>query len=154
MTAPSCSGVSARLVLSRHRIRRWGRLVAPAAALLAGEARAAVIPAELVARATDVPLGATEAVSTINPPFALTDGTVAFTGTLASSDGYVFVDDQVVWLNSDEVMMVLTGGELAMGASALGGYVYSPLVDGTDSIWTHNGLLALVGAKRRCCPPG
>ena len=113
---------------------------------------AAVVPAELVVRAGDVPLGATVAVASTRPPFTLADGTVAFTGLLADDDAYVFIDDQVVWLNSSEMMSVLAGTESAMGATAAGGFIYSPTMDGLDSVWTHNGMLAVAGMQAPTFP--
>ncbi|MEX1368646.1 MAG: DUF4215 domain-containing protein [Nannocystaceae bacterium] len=133
---------------------RWALLAVLPASLPGADASAAVVPAELVARESEVPLGTMAAVSSISPPFALADGTVAFSGTVGGADGYVFIDDQVVWLNSDELVQVLTGVEASMGASLAGGYVYSPMVDGEDAVWTHNGLLAVEGVQAPALPVG
>ncbi|MCX4242876.1 DUF4215 domain-containing protein [Paraliomyxa miuraensis] len=117
-------------------------------------ANAAVVPAELVARAGDIPLGATVPLATTLPPFTLPDGTAAFTGTLADGDVYVFIDDQVVWLSSNEMMSMLTGTEASMGATTTGGFIYGPSVDGVEAVWTHNGLLAMGGTQAPVYPAG
>jgi MYXO-CTERM domain-containing protein len=117
-------------------------------------ARAAVVPAELIARAGDVPPGAAVALASTQPPFALSDGAVAFTGLLADGDAYVFLRDQVVWQNTDELVSVLVGTESAMGATAAGGFVYGPEADGAEAVWTHNGLLALEGSQAPVYPAG
>ncbi|MEM7159881.1 MAG: DUF4215 domain-containing protein [Myxococcota bacterium] len=137
-----------------HR-RRWvWPLMALPMVLASTTVDAAVVPGELLVREGDVPLGAAEVVSAINPPFVLADGTVGFTGLLEGGDAYVFVDDQVVWLNSDELVLSLTTAEASMGASAAGGFIYSPSVDGNDAVWTHNGQLAVGGAQAPVFPAG
>jgi len=156
--------VVSRPVVSRPVVSRPGRsgcrglvgmLVGVSIVVLApDDASAAVVPAELVAREGDIPMGAGEAVAVINRSFALADGTVAFAGTLSSGDGFVFIDDQIVWLNSDELGLVLGGAETAMGASAAGGFIYGPTVDGDEAVWTHNGLLALENTQAPVFPAG
>jgi hypothetical protein len=82
------------------------------------------------------------AISTLNSPFTNGLGEVGFTGNLANEDRFVWFDDGVIWLNSDAPKgIVLTGTELTMGISDDGGFIYSPSVDGNDSVWTDAGLL-------------
>jgi cysteine-rich repeat protein len=116
--------------------------------------QAAVVPAQVVARVGDVPLGATVALATTQPPFVLANGGVAFTGLLADGDAYVFVHDQVVFRGSDVVTSVLLGTEASMGATALGGFIYGPEIDGNEAVWTHNGLLAVEGVQAPAYPMG
>lgn len=117
-------------------------------------ARAAVVPAELVARAGDVPVGAAVALASTQPPFVLSDGGVAFTGLLADGDAYVFVRDQVVWQGSDDPAAMLVGAEASMGATAAGGFAYGPESNLLEAVWTHNGLLALEGTQAPAYPMG
>jgi cysteine-rich repeat protein len=137
--------------------RAWLRVPLVAAlygAVPAATVHAAVVPAELVARAGDVPAGAAVALASTQPPFVLADGDVAFAGVLADGDAYVFVRDQVVWQGSDELVSVLFGTEPSMGATAAAGFVYAPEVDGAEAVWTHNGLLALEGTQAPAYPMG
>ena len=119
-----------------------------------GAVEAAVVPAQLVAQAGDMPPGAPVPIASTRPPFVLADGSVAFVGLLTDGDSYVFIDNQVVWLGSNELMSVLTGTESSMGAALGGSFVYGPDVDGNDAIWTHNGLLALEGQAAPGYPDG
>ncbi len=116
--------------------------------------RAAIVPAEVVARQGDLPLGSAVPVGSTRPPFVLSDGSVAFTGLLEDGDGYVFVANQVIWRGSDEPMMVLADTEAVMGAAVGGAFIYSPQVDGLDSVWTQAGLLAQEGQPAPVFPAG
>ena len=144
----------ARRLRDSHRRRFRLSLAALPVWLTSMTVSAAVVPGELILREDDTPLGAAEPTASINPPFALADGTVAFTGTLDDGDAYVFIDDQVIWLNSDEMVVTLTTAEAGMGASVGGGFIYSPSVDGNDSVWTHNGVLAVGGQQAPVFPAG
>jgi len=145
MVPPKCSAARRRVLCS---------LVGLAPLALAGSAAAAVVPAELVTGAGDVPLGASLPVAALRSPFALADGTVAFVGLLDDGDAFVFVGDQVVWQGSDEMMVVLATTETTMGGAVGGAFVYSPTVDGNDAIWTHLGLLAVEGEPAPVFPEG
>jgi len=82
------------------------------------------------------------AISALNGPFTNGLGEVGFTGNLATDDRFVWFDDGAIWLNSDAPKGVaLTGTEYTMGISDDGGFIYSPAVDGDDSVWTDAGLL-------------
>jgi len=116
--------------------------------------QAAVIPAERIAQVGEVPLGAALPVASTRPPFALADGTVAFTGLLDDGDAYVFIGDQVIWLGSDAMMVALAGTEPSLGAAVGGAFIYGPTVDGLDAVWTHNGLLALENDQAPAHPLG
>ncbi|MCA9706995.1 MAG: hypothetical protein KDK70_14170, partial [Myxococcales bacterium] len=136
------------------RLAARGLALASLWALGPGAAQAAVIPGEVVVQAGDVPLGAALPVASTRSPFALLDGSVAFVGLLDDGDAYVFIDDQVVWLGSSEMMSLLTDTETTMGAAVGGAFVYCPLVDGGEAVWTHNGLLALEGQPAPAYPMG
>ncbi len=112
-----------------------------------GSAEAKIVEAQIVVAEGDMPLGATLPVASTRHPFVLVDGSVAFVGLLDDGDTYVFIDDQVVWQGSAEMMSVLSGTETTMGAAVGGLFVYSPTVDGDDAIWTHNGLLTIEGIQ-------
>ncbi len=109
--------------------------------LLPTTARAIVVPGQPVVREGEQPPGAPAAIDTINAPFAEASGVVAFRGNLTNGDAYLFRDTQVIWLNSDDPVDTLTGGEAAMGTSPGGGFIYSPNWNGADSVYTDQGLL-------------
>ena len=102
-----------------------------------------VVSATLIARqGGPAPGGDGTPIAEINAPFVNDLGQVGFTGTLASGDRFVWLGEQVVWLNSDALPgSVLTGTESTMGISDAGGFVYSCADDGEDSVWTDHGLL-------------
>lgn len=109
----------------------------------APDAIRAVVDATLVLQDGDTPAGAPGAVTTLNSPFTNGNGAVGFTGS--AGENFVWYDTGIVWLNSDGAPSTLTGAESTMGVSDTGGFVYSPSVDGNDSVWTHNGLLLTEG---------
>ncbi len=141
---------------ARPRLGCWCLALALAGPSLAvsASAVAAVVPAQLVARAGVVPAGAAAALASTQPPFVLSDGSVAFTGVLVGGDAYVFIRDQVVWLGSNALGSMVVGTESSMGATAAGGFIYGPTVDGAEAVWTHNGLLALGGVQAPAYPMG
>jgi hypothetical protein len=81
------------------------------------------------------------AITTLNSPFTNSLGRVGFTGNLASGNNFVWHDADIIWLNTDGLPTVLTGTETTSGISDAGGFIYSPMADGEDAVWTHNGLL-------------
>jgi len=88
------------------------------------------------------PGGDGTAITSLNAPFTNSLGQPGFTGVLASGERFVWVNDQIVWLNQDGLPdYLLTGTEATMGISDDGGWIYSPSTDGTDSVFTHEGLL-------------
>jgi hypothetical protein len=111
-----------------------------------------VVPAVLVALEGDAAGGST--ISSLNAPFANGNGEVGFTGGLDNSDVFVWFDDGVTWLNSDHGGGVLTGAEGTMGVSDVGGFIYSPSLDGNDSVWTDAGLLLQEGEQAPDFPAG
>jgi hypothetical protein len=97
--------------------------------------------ATVVLQTGDTPFGAPGAVTSFNSPFTNGAGAVGFTGT--AGEGFVWRDAGITWLNSDAVGNTLAGGESTMGIGDDGQFIYSPSLNGEDSVWTHNGLLAV-----------
>jgi hypothetical protein len=84
-------------------------------------------------------------ILSVNAPTVNGNGQVAFTGNYAGSPtnvSYVFVDNAVVFRNTDPVGFTLGGFETTMGVNNAGQWFVSPSVDGEDSAWTSSGLLA------------
>jgi len=130
-------------------------LIAGATVLLgASAAQAAIVPAEIIVQEGTMPDGAPADADAVSAPFALADGTVAFAGGLADGDDFVWSGDQVVWLNSNELAAVLSGAEGSMGGAEGGLFIYSPQLNGLDSVWTHNGLLAVEDDQAPAFPAG
>jgi hypothetical protein len=104
-------------------------------------------PATLFAEVGGLVPGGTAEIVSVGLPFAFGNGEVAFSGTLVAAGdtvGFVFAGDGVRWRN-DEAGPPLTGREVWMGAGDAGQFVYSPLVDGDDGLWTDLGLLVRRG---------
>ncbi len=97
------------------------------------------VPAYMVVKEGDTIGDAT--VSTLNAPFTDGNGKVGFVGSLSDSQRFVWWDTGPVFFSGDALPDVLTGGEGTMGVSDTGGFVYSPSFNGSDSVYTHAGLL-------------
>ena len=109
--------------------------------LAVSSASAAVVPAEILARVGVIqPPGADGEVATLHAPFVDATGAVGFVGTIEGGDGFIYVDDAVVFHNSD-AMAGLLGGESAMGHTAGGVFVFSPNIGAVsvDGLYTSNG---------------
>ncbi len=117
-------------------------------------AHAIVVPGQAVVREGDQPPGAPAAIDSINAPFVEPGGVLAFRGTLVGGEGFLYRDGQILWLNSDDPVDTLTGGEAAMGTSAMGGFIYSPNWNTDDSVYTHLGLLAVEDTQAPDQPMG
>ena len=111
-----------------------------------------IVEAELVAIDDQAAGGST--IDRLSPAFTNSHGTAGFTGGLANDDDFVWFDDGITWLNSDHMPEVLTGGESTMGISDAGGFIYSPAVDGADSVWTDTGLLLSENTQAPGFPAG
>ena len=79
-------------------------------------------------------------ISVLNSPFTTGTGQVGFTGAVArasGADNFVWFDTGIVWFNSSAAPgNALSGAEGTMGTGDAGEFVYSPSVDGEDSVWT------------------
>ena len=86
-------------------------------------------------------------VASVGLPTVTIEGAPAFTGTLVGPEdttAFVYVDAGLRWLNRD-AGAALVGREVWMGANDDGAFVYSPVVDGADALWTDRGLLVRGG---------
>ena len=84
-------------------------------------------------------------------------GNVGFSGVLdngGDDDTFLWIGAGPVWRNSDELSRTLSGGLGPVGISQTGGFLYSPTVDGLDSVWSHNGLVALESEPAPGFPEG
>lgn len=85
------------------------------------------------------------AISSLNTPFTNGLGQVGFTGQVdngaGGTVGFVWIDNEVKWLNTDGLPDVLSGAEGTMGIGNNGEFIYSPSVNGNDAVWTHEGVL-------------
>jgi MYXO-CTERM domain-containing protein len=75
----------------------------------------------------------------------LADGTVGYLVHLVHGDVVVMQDAGVLWQSSQAPSNTLTSLESTMGISGNGSFIYSPLVDGNESMWTEAGPLLLEG---------
>jgi cysteine-rich repeat protein len=108
---------------------------------VARPAHAAVVPGQVVAIEDSIPSGAASPVANVFAPFVNPDGYVSFAGTLDSGEQFVFIDDQVVWLSSEEVESI-TSIVGDMGSRGSDEFVVRATIDGAAGLWTHDDLLA------------
>ncbi|WP_395377553.1 hypothetical protein [Marinicella sp. W31] len=103
------------------------------------------IRASLIAQEGDTPSALAGPIDALNAPFTNGLGIVGFTGRgsdgMGTDDNFVWRDLDVQFVDSSVVGQTLSGGEPTMGIGDTGQFIYSPSVDGEDSVWTHNGLL-------------
>jgi MYXO-CTERM domain-containing protein len=118
-----------------------------------GPAGAAIVSGRVVLQTGDAPTGG-PLVTDVFDPFVNDSGQVGFVGTLDDGDHFVFVEDTVVWLGSNDVVLQLDNPESTMGSSGLGTFVYSPEINGVDGLYTDAGILALAGDQAVGFPMG
>ncbi len=107
-----------------------------------GRAQGVPVPVTVVLQAGDMPDGGGGAmVDILNSPFTDGGGRVGFNGSLTDGDRFIWYDDGIIFLDSSIEDFNLTSGESTMGVSNSAGFIYSPSVDGDDSVWSHNGLV-------------
>jgi hypothetical protein len=94
---------------------------------------------EVVAKVGD-PLGGST-IDIVNSPFTNGQGKVGFVGRLLTEEAFVWYDTGPVFFDESALPDVLIGGEGSMGIDDTGGWIYSPSVNGQDSVYTNNGLL-------------
>ncbi len=112
--------------------------------LAAVNASAAVVQGQIILQEGDTPTGG-PAVTSVEHPFVNDAGQVAFVGTLSDGDHFVFIDNAVVWLGSDDPFANLDSVEDYMSSNGTGAYVYQPDVNGSDALYTDSGLLLAEG---------
>ncbi len=112
----------------------------------------AIVAATLVLAEGDTTPGVTGVVTTLNQPFVNGAGDPGFTANAA--ENFVFFSAGAIWVSSDGLPAVLTGAEFTMGIGNLGEFIYSPSTDGSDSVWTDVGLLAVENVQAPGMPTG
>lgn len=129
--------------------------VVTAAPLVRGEPP---IRGSVIAQEGDMPDALAAPVSSLNAPFTNGLGVVGFVGQ--ASDGmninetFIWRDLDVQFVSSSVNSQILSGGESTMGIGDAGAFIYSPSVDGDDSLWTHNGLLHVENTQAPGFPVG
>jgi hypothetical protein len=117
-----------------------------------------IVPPRVILQDGDVPEGANGApVGRINPPFTNGLGRPALAGSLdrdGVEDFFIWYDGSILWLNSDHPEDGLDGAEGTLGVSDTAAFIYSPLVNGTDSAWSNNGLVLAAGMPAPGFPDG
>ena len=112
----------------------------------------------LIAQEEDVPTGVVGPITNLNAPFTNSLGAVGFTGSasdgMASSDSFVWSGLGVQFVDTSVAGQTLSGAEGTMGIGDSGQFIYSPSVDGSDSVWTHNGLLQTEDTQAPGFAPG
>ncbi len=99
---------------------------------------AAIVPGKIVLKTTDPVAGST--VNGVNPPFTDATGRVGFMVNLADLRRAIWYDNGPIFLSSDALPDMLVGGEFRMGIASGGKFVYSPIFNGLDSLYTHAGV--------------
>ncbi|MEM6291903.1 MAG: DUF4215 domain-containing protein [Myxococcota bacterium] len=128
-------------------------MLVPTAALASG-----LVPAEVVLEVGEPAPGTSLPVSTIGSPYVEAPSSLAVTGLLDLPDGgiegFVFRDGAMMWRNTEEEDRTLLGAEGSVGTAPGHRFVYSPIVDGRDAIWSHNGLVVRGGEQAPGFPNG
>ncbi len=113
------------------------------------------VPVTIVLQVGDEPAGGGgEMVDLLNAPFTDGGGRVGFNGALTSGERFIWIDDAIVFLDSSVGGSILSGSESAMGISDSDGFLYSPIVDGGDAVWSHNGLVLRENVQAPGFPTG
>lgn len=111
-----------------------------------------IVDATLVLREGDTTPGVSGIVNSVNQPFVNGNGDPGFTGN--ADENFVWSGAGVIWINSNGLPVLLAGAEFTMGIGDLGEFVYSPSTDGSDSVWTDVGLLAIENVQAPGMPAG
>ena len=113
---------------------------------------------QVILRDGDVPEGANGApVGRINPPFTNGLGRPALAGSVdrdGVEDFFIWYDGSILWLNSDHPEDGLEGAEGTLGVSDTAQFIYSPLANGLDSVWSASGLVLGAGMPAPGFPDG
>lgn len=117
-------------------------------------ASAAVVPAEIVLQAGETPTGAASPIASLGSPFAEGSGTLGLGGQLANGDRFIFRDDEVVFVDSTELTVTLSGQEVSLGTAPDGRFIYAPTVDGVEALYTDEGVLAVGSMQAPGLPEG
>ena len=112
----------------------------------------AAMSVTVVAQDGDSPSGVPGAVSSLSSPFTNSLGQVGFSGN--ASENFIWIDTGVAWSNDDAMSNTLSGAESTIGIGDMGQFIYSPSVDGSDSVWTQDGLLETEDTQAPDFPAG
>lgn len=96
-------------------------------------------------------------IVTLNAPFTNSLGQPGFTGTAnfgGGSEGFVWVNDAVVFRAGQVTTQTLTNFEHSMELADNADYIFSPAVNGNDSVWTQAGPLLIRGQQAPFYPGG
>lgn len=107
--------------------------------------RAALVPARVVTAEGTIPAGASELVAEPFAVFVNEAGEPSLTGQFNDGNHFVFIGDEVVWLESEQVGVALENIGNDMGSNALGEFVLGLDVNGVPGLWTHDGELVRAG---------
>ncbi|MEZ4645932.1 MAG: hypothetical protein R3E31_24970 [Chloroflexota bacterium] len=125
---------------------------------LVERAPTAIVPATVILQDGDTPTGGGgNLVTIVNTPFTDGNGKVGFVGAVdngGTSDYFVWYDTGITFIASSITTTALTGGEGTMGVGNNGEFIYSPAVNGDDSVWTQNGLLLADNTQAPGFPTG
>ena len=126
-----------------------GSIVVALLVSLGGNAAAQPVRVNVVVQISDVLTGDSSPVSHLYNPFTNGLGEIGFLGRLSNGDQFVFVTDEILWVDSDEITLDLGYSDYySMGFSNAGGWIYAPEADDTanlDGIYSHNGIMLAQG---------
>lgn len=111
-----------------------------------------LVRADLILAEGDTTTGVSGPITALNQTFVNGLGDPGFTGI--ADEAFVWSGDGIRWLNSDGLPNSLTGTEFTMGIGDLSTFIYSPSTDGSDSVWTDAGLLAVEDVQAPGMPSG
>jgi len=111
--------------------------------------QADVVPARIVLAVGDVVPGKGDnTIDSVSWPTTNGIGQVGFVGDLTTGlparDSYVWIDDEIVWRNTDALPLPLDAGVPApMGISDAGGFIYKTETVSDDVVISHRGPVAI-----------
>lgn len=129
---------------SRTHARWAGVTVSVGAMFVVPVAHSVTVPGQIVAVEGSTPTGVGTTVTNVRQPFVNGAGQVGFIGTLAGGDMFLFIEDQVVWVASDEVP-ALTSIQPHVATFDGGAFVLSANTSGTGVLWSNTGAIVMEG---------
>lgn len=125
------------------RTVRRGLALATLAGLVAPASAGGVASGLIVLKEGDALSGST--VASLNAPFTNGLGQVGFVAALEDGRRAIWYDNAAIFTSDLALPDSLTGGEGTMGIGNAGQFIYSPSVNGADSVWGQSGLIATEG---------
>lgn len=127
---------------------------APSIGYLFAAIDGAVVPVTVIVMDGDRPPGAGGSpIVDMGPPAMDRLGRLGMTGGI-TSDNYVWYDDDVAFVNGGVMTSTLSGAEGSMGVADDGSFFFSPSIDGSDGVWSDNGLVAVEDVQAPGFPVG